>query len=791
MQKDFHRYLQPILLMLPLWGVACAPPTSPAEDAGSPAADAGVRPPTGGGSGGDAGVPNSDAGTTSDGGSTPGNDGGSPSTNYGNEDCSNAESIEANSTIRASTAGADDDHTGSCGGSGGPDLVYRVTLDEPSGLIVQAAGYDMVMYVTQNGCAANNELEDACVDDISDEEYLAFELLPAGDYNIIIDTYVGFDETGDAFSLSVEVYPGGYCTGDDFDPADGDPAEPTWLGSGDIDTQNLDPEAEESVSLEWVLCADDADFFAFGHMGGELSVELTPLSVAGSLQAELFAVDIEEGQSPTLGEKIQDLPLEPNAIFDRGLYYLKITGEGVAPTGDTYGLKLEHACQPDAWDSASPYADDNELDRARLMYNRRPSRPVERTLCGDDVDMMRLTIAYPLDLKIDLLGGSALNYEIFEILEEDGAETLSAYTGVVNPTTSGTDVRLLLSDVPENTNLLVKTFLDANAPFTPVEYRVDLLFGDPPINGDCSSAESLSVSAASPTVGSTINGQSTLIGPCNGEEQATGDGEPGTADVFYTFTVPGDYDTDIFFNGNLDPESPELSFEGSVYLFQYPGSCPNSLAELTPVLVDPSDETSDTVCDTGVDFRIRIPQMTAGEYLMVVDGAYRSSFFGSPTRTVGRFEIDVKTYPEGFPPPAACVEATEAVLPGRGASVSVELDTSTGTNEFTGLDYGCFFGGGNGKEHVVRFTPSENVVVDIETTAEFDTMLMLREAVCSVGDADVACNDDGGEGSLSLISGQALTANTEYFLFVDGYFSYSDGPVTVTIRVRNSSAMSP
>ena len=789
MQIIQDRYAKSLSFLFAFGMAACTPATDPVADAGTPAADAGPVPTPDAGAEDDAGTP-ADGGAAPEDGGSGRPDGGRPVVEYENEDCDNPEVVTPGQSIDASTAGAEDDHTGSCGGSGGADLVYKVTLDEPSGLVVEADGYDMVMYVTQDGCSGSEEVENGCVDDIGTTEYLAFDLLPAGDYNIIIDTYVLFDSAGDDFSLDVNVYPGGYCVGDLFDPANSMSGDATSLGAGDIDTQNLDPDADEPVTVDLVLCSEDTDYFVLGHMGGGLDVVLTPMMAAGTLTGELYeATESDTGlTSLTLGEKIQDLPVGPATDIDRGYYYLKITGQDIPGLGDSYSLKIEHACQPDEYDDASLRTDDSSYENSLLNFTSRPGAPIERSLCGNDVDTMTVDILYAVDLKVDLLGGNGLDYEVFEVIEEDNEEVLNAFAGEVNPTVTGDNLRLTFPGLPEDTRLMILTKLAPDAPFTPVEYQVDLMFGDPPENGDCSAAQNLSSASDSDAVlGSTLNGQSNLVGPCNGEESAAEDGEPGAADVFYTFTVPGDFDTDIIFDGTINPDASVLDFEGSVYLFQYPGSCPTDLSELIPVLTDPEDAESEPLCETGQDFRMRIPQMSAGEYLMVVDGVY-DSFFGSVDRSAGRFQITVKSYPEGFPPPLACTEAVSEVLPGPGGSIAVEVDTSTGTNEFTYEDYGCFSFGARGKEKVITFTPDVDMTVDIETAGDVDTMIVLREGACLTTDeeADLGCDDDGAGdfGGPSRLSNQELSAGTPYFLFIDGYSGSDEGVVTVNISVQ-------
>jgi hypothetical protein len=84
-----------------------------------------------------------------------------------------------------STTGYADNHTGSCGGAGQPDAVYRVVLTAPRQLRATTDGsdFDTVLYVT-----SANGTERACNDDVNGTKQSAVDLtLPAGTHFIHVD----------------------------------------------------------------------------------------------------------------------------------------------------------------------------------------------------------------------------------------------------------------------------------------------------------------------------------------------------------------------------------------------------------------------------------------------------------------------------------------------------------------------------------------------------------------------------------------------------------------------------
>lgn len=782
--------LLPLLLPV-LLAAACDPATdgdagpNPGKDAGSPAEDAGQPPADAGGNPGD------DGGAPEDGGPPPGEDAGNPGTDYPNETCATAEALTPGQTKSASTSGGNDDHQGSCGASAtGPEVVYAVTLAEASGLVVEAGGYDIVLRVAQGGCEDTDELEGGCVDDTGSlsNERLAFPVLPAGEYFVIVDSY--FSAGGD-FDLDVEVIPGGYCGNDeiDLDAPNETPAEAASIGAGNVDTRDVDPVTDGAQPFDLQVCDGDVDYYLVGHMGGTLDVDVALVDGAGTLTAEVYAATLEDDGNGakviTEGAKVADAPLQQ--LMDRGLYLVKVAGSGVAATGDHYYAAVTHECQADEADAVIPELDDGTLENVYFSFSDDTAAPVERRVCDGDTDTVLLEVATRADVQVTLANAAGLAVNLEQVVVQNGNRTTVPYTQGVGTATQGQDLVYTIGAVPPGTELLLSVAAPTGLAGE-VAYSVAATFDrHPPANDTCDTAISLDAAADSaPVIGYTTGGNHEVAGSCNGDESATA----GAPDVFYRFSLAQARDTEIRFDGR--PFANISSFYGAVYLLAYPGSCPADLAELQRVPLDPSDPMSAPVCGSDSQFRLRVPGLSAGEYLLVVDG---ENFFGPED---GAFSLSVRSFADGFPPPLACVEATTQTLPGPGESVSFQVDTTVGIHELGPDEYSCSSFGGTGAERVISFTPLQNLTVNITASGTdgengFDTLIVLQQGTCGTGpevtwtsaDGEVsACDDDSTPpGSLgSGLAGVPLVAGETYHLIVDGFSS--EGTTTVTITAQ-------
>ena len=124
--------------------------------------------------------------------------------------------------------------------------------------------------------------------------------------------------------------------------------------------------------------------------------------------------------------------------------------------------------------------------------------------------------------------------------------------------------------------------------------------------------------------------------------------------------------------------------------------------------------------------------------------------------------------------PSLC-EGTDDVMqiPANGGRFMI--DNAALPNAYQG---GC---GGRGPEQVVSITTRVRAQVTFETVNnEYDTLIWLRSE-CDDAAAEIACDDDGGNGLASRISAP-LEAGT-YFLFVDG-FGAAGGTTDLVVTVQ-------
>ena len=88
------------------------------------------------------------------------------------------------------------------------------------------------------------------------------------------------------------------------------------------------------------------------------------------------------------------------------------------------------------------------------------------------------------------------------------------------------------------------------------------------------------------------------------------------------------------------------------------------------------------------------------------------------------------------------------------------------TDEGTDVAEGSCAGSGGGRERVYRLDLATRQRVVIEVSAEFDTILYVRQGDCADDAAEVKCNDDAGPKRSRI---DAVFDAGAYFIFVDGY----------------------
>ena len=114
----------------------------------------------------------------------------------GGDTIAEAVAVPLDTTVTGTTIGYNDDYDETCPytGSTSPDVVYLLTLEEDTGVSLDLcdSGYDTKVYVYDSDLNLVDCNDDACPDWRSD---LLLELIPAGDYYIVIDGYGG--DSGD------------------------------------------------------------------------------------------------------------------------------------------------------------------------------------------------------------------------------------------------------------------------------------------------------------------------------------------------------------------------------------------------------------------------------------------------------------------------------------------------------------------------------------------------------------------------------------------------------------------
>ena len=121
-------------------------------------------------------------------------------------------------------------------------------------------------------------------------------------------------------------------------------------------------------------------------------------------------------------------------------------------------------------------------------------------------------------------------------------------------------------------------------------------------------------------------------------------------------------------------------------------------------------------------------------------------------------------------PPPAC-EMPPLLMPG-----VTQGDTSDVVSAYNAS---CANATGGEAAYRLRVGAAQTVTLSTDGSA-FDTVLSVR-AACDDAEAELACDDDGGDGTRSRLRFEAQ-ADTDYFVFVDGY-NGAGGLYTLELRV--------
>lgn len=269
--------------------------------------------------------------------------------------------------------------------------------------------------------------------------------------------------------------------------------------------------------------------------------------------------------------------------------------------------------------------------------------------------------------------------------------------------------------------------------YTEVDFQLDveLLAPTPPLTGDlCASPLPLTLGARTP--GSLMDMEDDIETTCGYDYR----------DVVYSFELTERRDVTVeidggttFFNASVRP------------------SCGDSVTQIR--------------CASGAPLRMRMRDLPPGTYFVVVE-SYRAS----------SFNITATATPVSMPVAVSLNDAcgTAHVVPATGGLFTG--DTSAMANDYsTAL---CFVPA-DSPDAVFRLdlTTRQRVVASTDGTG-FDTELHMHTTMCRSG-GETVCDDDGGDGSASLID-RTLDPGTYYFV-VDGYGTTNSGAYSLEIIV--------
>lgn len=150
---------------------------------------------------------------------------------------------------------------------------------------------------------------------------------------------------------------------------------------------------------------------------------------------------------------------------------------------------------------------------------------------------------------------------------------------------------------------------------------------------------------------------------------------------------------------------------------------------------------------------ITVPVVSGTTYYLVIDG-YSSSYSGS-------YSVNA----------TVAEPAANDVCPGEdltfsGNTASVSGSTVNSTHDYAGS---CGTAGGYSPDLVYHFVAptSGSYTATLTASSSYDSVLYVRSGTCT-GGTELDCADDGASGGTETVTFNA-TANTDYWVFVDGY----------------------
>lgn len=162
---------------------------------------------------------------------------------------------------------------------------------------------------------------------------------------------------------------------------------------------------------------------------------------------------------------------------------------------------------------------------------------------------------------------------------------------------------------------------------------------------------------------------------------------------------------------------------------------------------------------------------TAGVHYLVRVGGFSST---TPTGT-GTLTITPPAPPPLFD---SC-----ATAPTVGCGSSTMFNNSGGTTEVSDPAFSCRFGGpgqGFGTSWFKFVAIGPSATIDTNGSLTGDTMLAVYSGTCG-SLTEIACDDDGGSGLLSMVTATGLTAGNTYYIQVAGFGAGNVGSNTLNV----------
>lgn len=152
--------------------------------------------------------------------------------------------------------------------------------------------------------------------------------------------------------------------------------------------------------------------------------------------------------------------------------------------------------------------------------------------------------------------------------------------------------------------------------------------------------------------------------------------------------------------------------------------------------------------------------------------------------------------PNGFECQTLVCVPTDTTTPGQTTNFCSDIVALNDQSSVEGTTLGradsyrpsCAFGNSEAPDLIYRWRPTQSGEYTIDTNGSgFDTILAIVDD-CDMTGTELACNDDGGEGTRSSIT-LNVNAFQTYFIVVSGYFSTAEGATVVNIT--STSIMEP